>query len=75
MSEEILRLDRARLAYGEREVWSGLDVTVANGEFLAVLGPNGCGKTRNNGRSTPRRPCGPGTSCSSGSTGTGGASA
>jgi zinc/manganese transport system ATP-binding protein len=37
--------DRATLAYGDRVVWSELSMTVARGEFLAVLGPNGSGKT------------------------------
>ncbi|MFC6093816.1 metal ABC transporter ATP-binding protein [Saccharothrix sp. BKS2] len=35
----------ARLAYGDRVLWEGLDLDVAPGEFLAVLGPNGSGKT------------------------------
>jgi zinc/manganese transport system ATP-binding protein len=35
----------ATLAYGERTLWSGLDLDVAPGEFVAVLGPNGSGKT------------------------------
>ncbi|WP_030214518.1 metal ABC transporter ATP-binding protein [Streptomyces bikiniensis] len=35
----------AALSYGERVLWSGLDVDVRPGEFLAVLGPNGSGKT------------------------------
>ncbi|MFO8033851.1 MAG: ABC transporter ATP-binding protein [Candidatus Bipolaricaulota bacterium] len=32
-------------AYQDREVLSGVDLEVASGEILALLGPNGCGKT------------------------------
>jgi len=41
----VIRLQDATLAYGDRTVWRGLDLHVAEGEFLVVLGPNGSGKS------------------------------
>ncbi len=40
-----VQLEDAGLAYGDRILWSGLTLSVPPGEFLAVLGPNGSGKT------------------------------
>ncbi|MEO8848272.1 MAG: sn-glycerol-3-phosphate ABC transporter ATP-binding protein UgpC [Casimicrobiaceae bacterium] len=34
-----------RKAFGETEVIRGIDITVANGEFVALVGPSGCGKS------------------------------
>ncbi len=40
-----LRLDGATLWLGRKLLWEQIALTVPAGEFLAVLGPNGCGKT------------------------------
>ncbi|WP_404473995.1 metal ABC transporter ATP-binding protein [Microbacterium aerolatum] len=41
----ILEIEGAALRRDDRELWSGLDLTVEAGEFIAVLGPSGSGKT------------------------------
>lgn len=45
MTEPVLALRAATLAFGDRELWHNLSLEVEHGEFLAVLGPNGTGKT------------------------------
>ncbi|WP_278313598.1 metal ABC transporter ATP-binding protein [Lolliginicoccus levis] len=43
--DDVIELRAAQLRYGNRTIWEHLDLTVRPGEFVAVLGPNGSGKT------------------------------
>ena len=45
VDDVVAELTGARLAFGDRVLWDHLDLTVRAGEFVAVLGPNGTGKT------------------------------
>jgi zinc/manganese transport system ATP-binding protein len=44
-SRPAVRFDRAETRLGGRTIWSDVTLDVAPGEFMAVLGPNGVGKS------------------------------
>jgi ATPase subunit of ABC transporter with duplicated ATPase domains len=43
--KDVLRVSGVRKAFGENEVLHGVDLRVARGDRLAILGPNGIGKS------------------------------
>ncbi len=43
--EPIISVRDLRVAYGANEVLKGIDLTIAPGSFVALLGASGCGKT------------------------------
>jgi zinc/manganese transport system ATP-binding protein len=43
--EPVLDIRNGSLGFGDRTLWRNLDVSVQRGEFVAILGSNGSGKT------------------------------
>ena len=45
MDESAISIRGLRVAYGDNEVLKGIDLMIAPGSFIALLGASGCGKT------------------------------
>ncbi len=45
MGETILQLKALTKSFGQTEVLNGIDIDIARGEFITLLGSSGCGKT------------------------------
>ncbi len=45
MASDLLTITALHAGYGKLEIIHGLDLTVARGQFVALLGPNGSGKS------------------------------
>ena len=41
----LLEIKNASVSFGSKTVWKDLDLRVSRGEFIAVIGANGSGKT------------------------------
>ena len=44
-SNEVIWAREASVRFGERMLWSGVDLNIGSGTFTAILGPNGAGKS------------------------------
>ena len=40
-----IRITDAKKTYGKAEVLHGIDLDIADGEFIVIVGPSGCGKS------------------------------
>ncbi len=45
MSDQVVVCDNVRFSYNETPVLNGVDFAVERGQFVGLIGPNGCGKS------------------------------
>jgi spermidine/putrescine transport system ATP-binding protein len=44
-TQSVISIRNVTKVYGEQTAVDGIDLDIAEGEFLSLLGPSGCGKT------------------------------
>ena len=45
MKDTLIELKNVNLNFGQRDIFSNLNLTIPRGKIIAILGPSGCGKT------------------------------
>ena len=45
MYESAVKFSKICKSFGGKVIFSGFDMCVEKGDFISILGPNGCGKT------------------------------
>jgi ABC-type Mn2+/Zn2+ transport system ATPase subunit len=45
MENEIIKLSNASIGYGKKIIASGINLSIADNDFIGIVGPNGAGKT------------------------------
>ncbi|MFA9423442.1 MAG: ABC transporter ATP-binding protein [Sedimentibacter sp.] len=43
--KDTIQVNNASFSYGDKQIFSGINLSVKQGELFCILGPNGCGKT------------------------------
>ena len=45
MNDTLIELKNIHLSFGQRKIFSNLNLSIPRGKIIAILGPSGCGKT------------------------------
>jgi len=45
MNKTLIDIQQVTLSYGEKHIFSNLNIQIPKGKIIAILGPSGCGKT------------------------------